>query len=89
MNIVIGICYKESRFNLVQLISFQSFFLRLYSTKNEHLLEDFPGSQVVKNPSASTGDTGSIPGLERFHMLWATKSTCSRARVLQQEKPPQ
>ena len=27
---------------------------------------DFPGGSVVKNPSASTEDLGSIPGLRRF-----------------------
>ena len=32
--------------------------------------EDFPGGLVVKNPSANEGDTGSIPGLGRFHMPW-------------------
>ena len=30
---------------------------------------DFPGSLLVKIPSASAGDTGSIPGPGRFHML--------------------
>ena len=30
--------------------------------------EDFPGGPVVKDPPASAGDTGSIPGLGRFHM---------------------
>ena len=29
--------------------------------------EDFPGGTVGKNPSASAGDTGSIPGQGRFH----------------------
>lgn len=29
--------------------------------------EDFPGGSVVKNLPASTGDTGSIRGLGRFH----------------------
>ena len=29
---------------------------------------DFPGGPVVKNPLASAGDTGSIPGPGRFHM---------------------
>ena len=29
---------------------------------------DFPGSAVVKNPPASAGDMGSIPGLGRSHM---------------------
>ena len=28
----------------------------------------FPGESVVKNPSASAGDTGSIPGPGRSHM---------------------
>ena len=31
---------------------------------------DFPGGTVVKNPPANGGDTGSIPGPGRFHMLW-------------------
>ena len=26
----------------------------------------FPGSSVIKNPSANAGDTGSVPGLGRF-----------------------
>ena len=31
--------------------------------------EDFPDGPVVKNPLASAGDMGLIPGLElRFHM---------------------
>ena len=30
---------------------------------------DFPGGPVVKNPPAHVGDTGLIPGWERFHML--------------------
>ena len=29
---------------------------------------DLRGGPVVKNPPANAGDTGSIPGLERFHM---------------------
>ena len=32
-------------------------------------LLDFPGGPVVKTLPASAGDTGSIPGLGRFHML--------------------
>ena len=38
-------------------------------SKNEHL--DFPGGTVDKNPPASEGDTGSIPGLGRLHMPWS------------------
>ena len=30
---------------------------------------DFPGGQVVSNPSANTGETGLIPGPGRSHML--------------------
>ena len=30
---------------------------------------DFPGGTVVKNLPANAGDTGSIPGPGRFHML--------------------
>ena len=30
--------------------------------------EGFPGGAVVKNPPANAGDTGSSPGLGRFHM---------------------
>ena len=32
---------------------------------------DFPGGAVVTNPPANAGDTGSIPGPGRFHMLWS------------------
>ena len=32
-------------------------------------VRDFPGGPVIKNPSANVGDMGSIPDLERFHML--------------------
>jgi len=36
----------------------------------------FPGGPVVKNPPVNAGDGGSIPGLERCHMLGATKPMC-------------
>ena len=44
-----------------------------YSTTSSKVIktippEDFPDGPVVKNPLANAGDTGSIPGLERFHM---------------------
>ena len=29
----------------------------------------FPGGSVVKNPPANSGDTGSIPGPRRFHIV--------------------
>ena len=34
------------------------------------LVWDFPGGPVVKNVLASAGDTGSVPGLWKFHMSW-------------------
>ena len=39
------------------------------SAQFSNCLEDFLGGPVVKNPSASAGDMGSIPGLGRFHVL--------------------
>lgn len=51
--------------------------LSLLMTQGHHLLqdssvikttrEDLPGGPVGENPSASTGDTGSITGPERSH----------------------
>ena len=35
-------------------------------------MADLPGGTVGKNPPANEGDTGSIPGPGRFHMLWNT-----------------
>ena len=49
-------------------------------------VRDFPGGTVVKNPPANAGDTGSIPGLGRFHMPQSNSARvpqllnlCSRA----------
>ena len=33
--------------------------------------QGFPGGAVVKNPPANSGDTGSIPGPGRSHVLWS------------------
>ena len=51
---------------------------------------DYPGATVDKNLPANVGDTGSIPGLGRFHMLMEQlslqvtttepQSQCSTAR---------
>ena len=35
--------------------------------KQDNIL-DFPGGPVVENPPANAEDTGSVPGLGRFHM---------------------
>ena len=56
---------------------------------------DFPGGPVVKNPSATAGDTGLTPGPGRFHLLWDSeargpqllKPPCSRPHVLRVLKP--
>ena len=40
--------------------------LGLFKSKSQEL----PGGTVVKNPPASAGDTGSIPGRGRFHVPW-------------------
>ena len=39
-------------------------------TSKDQLL-GFPGSPVDKNPPVNAGDTGSIPGPGRSHMLWS------------------
>ena len=41
----------------------------LRGISNIHLLWDFPGGPVVKNPSASAGDMGLIPPAGRSHVL--------------------
>ena len=38
---------------------------------HENHQQGFPGSSVVKNLPANAGDTGSIPGPGRYHMLWS------------------
>jgi len=57
---------------------------------------DFPGGPAVKNLPAKAGDTGSISGLGRSHVLQGNEacgpqlpSLCSRAHAVQKEKPPQ
>ena len=35
----------------------------------KNFMSDFAGDAAGKNPPASSGDTGSIPGPGRFHML--------------------
>ena len=57
---------------------------------NTLLVQGLPSGPVVKNPCASAGWMGSIPGLERFHLPWGNwawlpqpLSLCSRARASQ------
>ena len=60
--------------------------------------QDFPGGPVVKNPPASTGDVGWIPGrgTKIPHALGqlrprttTTEPTCPGARMPQLERSPQ
>ena len=37
-------------------------------------VQDFPAGSVVKNLAASAGDTGSIPGRGRSHVLQSNKA---------------
>ena len=42
----------------------------MYYIKGIQKSRNFPGGPAVKK-STNAGDTGSIPGLGRFHMLWS------------------
>ena len=51
---------------------------------------DFPGGTVGRNSAAEAGDTGSIPGLGRFHICCGATKPVQRnywGCVLQQLKP--
>ena len=39
--------------------------------QKKNLPRGFPAGPVVKNPPCNAGATASIPGPERFHMLWS------------------
>ena len=40
--------------------------------------EDFPSGTVIKNLSCSAGDTGSIPGQGKSHILQGQLSPCAK-----------
>ena len=42
--------------------------------------QDFPSYPEVKNPPANAGDTGSLSGLERLHMLWDHQACAPQLR---------
>ena len=44
---------------------FSNIYIYIYKKK---IYMDLPGGTVNKNPLANAGDTGLIPGPERFHM---------------------
>ena len=45
--------------------------MQRWRSGQEIIVQDFPGGTVVKNPPANAGDTGSIRGPGRSHMLWS------------------
>ena len=51
--------YGRNKHNIVKQLSFKNKF------------KGFPGGSVVKNMPSNAGDTSSIPGLGRSHMLWS------------------
>ena len=51
------------------------------------LSRDLPGVTVNKNPPANAGDTGLIPGLGGFHMLWRSSSPYAIAAELAAWEP--
>ena len=55
---------------IIKLVNFVMYILPEFKNiflKREAV--DFPGSTVEKNPLVNSGDTGSIPGPGRFHLL--------------------
>ena len=82
-----GVCFSSYLSLCLSLNSFCDETSRTY-------ISDFPGGMVDKNLPTNAGDTGSIPGPGRFHMLWATKSHAQNywahvptVCVLQQKTP--
>ena len=57
---------QDSAFSSAQLHPFQIFPAGYLI---EIWIQDFPGSQAVKNLSASVGDPSSVPGLGGSHVL--------------------
>ena len=60
---------QDSAFSSAQLHPFQIFPAGYLI---EIRIQDFPGSQAVKNLSTSVGDPGSVPGLGGSHVLWSS-----------------
>ena len=54
--------------SLLCLLNAYSLFIYFFNINITQRRESgFPGSSVIKNPSANAGDMGSVPGLGRFH----------------------
>ena len=68
-----------------------------FSLQIKVIFRGFLGGSVVKNPSPSAGDTGSVPDPGRSHLPWSNcacapqvpKPACPRVQVPQQETPAQ
>ena len=61
-----AITVSEIRVHKSEKFILMNFSLLLAREKME--AQDFPDSWVGKNTAANAGDTGSVPGLGRFHM---------------------
>lgn len=63
--------------------------------KEENIWVDFPGGTVDKSLPASAEGAGSVPGLERFQVVWSAWAGAPRPRealaacALRQEPPRQ
>ena len=69
--------------------------LKYWKVSNNLKVKGIPGGSVVETPPADAGDTGSIPGPGRSHMLWSNQACapqllglCSGAQELQLLSPP-
>ena len=60
--------HKES--DMTEQLSMHA-LLKLNQLLKIYFILGFPGDSVVKNQPADAGDTGSVPGLGRSHMLWS------------------
>ena len=51
-------------------------------------MRGFPGGPVVKNPPAKAGDTGSIPGPRRSHVLQGNRAHTTNPEPELRERSP-
>ena len=82
----------DSSWRVFHFIKYFGITFDIHETPKLHITWDFkdrgfPDGSVVKNLPANAVDMGSIPGPERFHMLWSSwarapklLSLCSRAQ---------
>lgn len=58
---------RDTEFSVFNSIQFLASNLKTVISQRD--IGDFPGNAVDRNPPASSGDTGSLSGLGRRHML--------------------